>query len=231
MKKLIGFLFLGFAAVQGMAQKLTAGDCNTHVPIREVVRATESLGVFFNEVKSEASNDVWQAFQERAQQSPGLSAFDVFGERATQLRNSFVQIATTMEQQMINYISVVNPDGNRSDEAILTDFKKDMNCFISDPVKNSLDTLLKGAGIILPDNPPGPCDEAMRNCMSVARSEFLDRAWSCLSLSGGGLLRRLVGGIISIGSLLICESIAGQQHYDAVMSCLASYNHCRRSVQ
>jgi hypothetical protein len=231
MKKLIGFMFFGMVAVQGMAQKLTGGDCAVKTPIREVVRSTESLALFLNQVKAGFSDDTWQAFQERAQQSPGLTAFDVFGARAEELRSSYTVIATSMEQSMLNYIAVIDPAGTRSDEMLLADFKRDMNCFVRDPAQFHLDTLLQSAGIILPDNPPGPCDEAMRNCLQQARAEYLDRAMNCLSVSGGGLLRRLISGIISGGLILVCESVAGQQHYDAFMACISTYTNCRRTAQ
>ena len=224
-------MLCGLAALQGMAQKLTAGDCEVKTPIREVVRSTESLALFFSNIKSEYSDDTWLAFQERAHQSPGLSAFEVFGARTEELRNSYTAIATTMEQSMLNYIAVIDPAGSRSDEMLLADFKRDMNCFVRDPAQYHLDTLLQSAGIILPDNPPGPCDEAMRNCLQQARAEYLDRAMNCLSVSGGGLLRRLISGIISGGLILVCESVAGQQHYDSFMACLSTYTNCRRTAQ
>lgn len=220
-------MLCGLAALQGMAQKLTAGDCEVKTPIREVVRSTESLALFFSNIKSEYSDDTWLAFQERAQQSPGLSAFEVFGARTEELRNSYTVIATTMEQSMLNYIAVIDPAGTRSDEMLLAEFKRDMNCFVRDPVQNNLDSLLLGSGFVLPDNPPGPCEDALRNCLSTARSEYLERAWGCLSFTGGGLLRTLVRGVLRAGSFLVCEAIAGEQHAQAFNSCLSGYGNCR----
>ncbi|HEY6063376.1 MAG TPA: hypothetical protein VIV35_07185 [Chitinophagaceae bacterium] len=226
MKKTLNFLIFSFIiSVHNniFSQKLS-GYCPQKEIIKEVCKAGDSLARFMDNMKKTSSGAAWSQFIADAGSGPAV-AFNNFGERGRNLRDTFNLLGNDLDLHTRSLITAINPGGSLTGQQVRDSIVSLISCYYADPVENNVKKLLADAGGPVPELlDGGPCEIAMRSCLSSAASTHASQLIAC----GFGTTNiiKWLGGWWGAGAGLVCLIGVEVTYNNAKWTCFGNYCDC-----
>lgn len=229
MKKIIIFSVM-LAGSLGLVKAQTGSRCHYAATIRAIVEKTDSIGLFFRRLQNSQA-DQWTDFLKAAKSEKGLAAFEVCGNEKETLSKEFSQLHEGIGKELQHLIKQVDPDNQLPDEKFAAIVEEAFDCFIADKAAIDLKEVAGTAGREAPGDigtQLGPCDNALRTCVSNARDVRMQTLNAC-GVTGTGFLialKRLLSSWIGGGAALLCYISASVVYNGSIDVCLMDYVEC-----
>lgn len=228
MKKTFIFSLLLLGSL-GTVNAQTGSRCSYAATIESFVKKTDSMGLFFRKIQASHA-DQWADFVKTAKSGKGLEAFEVCGADKESLAKEYNQLHERIGNNLQQLIKEVDPDNQLPDEKFTTIVEDAFNCFLADRDAIDLREVAGTAGRFAPGDiggQLGPCDQALRGCVSDAREIRLQSLNAC-GLTGTGFLLALKKLLnwISGSAAFICYMSASLIYNSSIDSCLEAYIDC-----
>ncbi len=226
MKKIFSFLSFSFiiSAGNNIFSQVLSGYCPQKEITRELCKAADSLARFMDNIKKTTSESAWSQFIEDAASGP-VVAFNNFGDRSRNLRDTFNLLGNNLDIQTRSLITALNPEGSLTGQQLRDQIVSRVSCYYADTVENDLKKLLTDAGGPVPlllD--PGPCEIAMRSCLSSAASTHTSQLVACGF--GTGNIWKWLGGWWGAGAGLLCLIGVEVTYNNSKWTCFENYCDC-----
>jgi hypothetical protein len=226
MKKIFSFLSFSFIISAGnniFSQKLS-GYCPNKEITREFCKAGDSLARFMDDIKKNSAEGAWAQFIEDAALGP-VVAFNNFGDRSTDLRNTFNLLGNNLDQNTRALISAIDPERRLTGQQVRDAIISQISCYYADTVENDLKKLIKEGGGPVPQVfAGGPCEIAARSCFSSAASTHSSQLIACGF--GTANIIKWLGGWWGAGAGLLCLIGVEITYNNAKWTCLENYCDC-----
>ncbi len=226
MKKIFSFLIFPFIISAGNKSfsQVLSGYCPQKEITREICKAGDSLARFMDNIKKTSSGVAWSQFIEDAASGP-VVAFNNFGDRSRNLRDTFNLLGNDLDRKTRSLITAVNPEGRLTGQQTRDSIISLINCYYTDTKENDLKKLLKDAGGPVPDLlDSGPCEIAARSCFSAAAATHLSQVIACGF--GAANIIKWLGGWWGAGAGLVCLIGVEVIYNNAKWTCLGNYCDC-----
>lgn len=218
--------------IGGFSNAQTGSRCNYAPTIKAIVEKTDSMGLLFRRIQSSHA-DQWQNFIKTAKSEKGLQAFELFGADKEYFAKEYNQLHERIGKELLQLVKEVDPGNQLPDDKFSAIVEDAFDCFIADKAAIDLREVAGTAGREAPGGigtELGPCDQALRSCVSDAREVRMQSLNAC-GVTGTSFLialRTLLGSWIGGGAALVCYISASLIYNGSIDMCLLDYTHCVR---
>lgn len=194
---------------------------------RDFVNLADSMSRFMDNTKAAVTVADWKQFTHALEKGEGEKAFDHLGKLSESAKTILNDLGYQLAAQKQKIYSILKTDDKTTDEGINEIISREIYCYFSDTVENSLPKLMEAAGKMAPPEVGmfGDCITEMRACMAAASAAHSSGLNSRISIaSGGGGLFGWLGAIISgAGCFINVES----NFNGAKLSCGRIFRACQ----
>jgi hypothetical protein len=201
-----------------------SGNCPQKELTKEFCKATDTLARFMDAVKRSSPEGVWEKFVADATLG-SAAAFNNFGKRGADLKNSFDLLGNDLDKNAFSLIAAIDPNKTLTGEQVKETMISMVKCYYADPVENDIKKLVREGGEPVPLKlDSGPCEIALRSCLSGAASAHNSQLIGCGFGSGG--IWRWLGGWWGLASGLLCLIAVENTYNGAKLTCGVNYCDC-----
>lgn len=218
--------------IGGFSKAQTGSRCNYAPTIKAIVEKTDSMGLLFRRIQSSHA-DQWQDFIKTAKSEKGLQAFELFGADKEYFAKEYNQLHERIGKELLQLVKEVDPGNQLPDDKFSAIVEEAFDCFIADKaaidIREVAGTAGRQAGGDI-GTQLGPCDDALRSCVSHARDVRIQSLTAC-GVTGTGFLlalKNVLSSWITGGGAFLCYMSASLVYNSSIDACLDAYVECMR---